>query len=88
METTLGVLRYDSLKGSVGCVAVITCYILLYVMRGNNIQYIGVCVFSLKSKFFLYHEACYPKKLEKYSQKMLATPIFWKELKFYIFSNY
>ena len=27
-------------------------------------------VFSLKSKFFLYHVAYYLKKLEKYSQKV------------------
>ena len=30
-------------------------------------------VFSLKSKVLLYHVAYYPKKIETYSQKSLAT---------------
>ena len=56
--------------------------------------YLGKYVFSLKSKFLLYHEAYYPKKLEKYSQKMLATlrgvegTHFWQKLKFDIFSKF
>ena len=45
-------------------------------MRGNN-TYIDIgmfSVFSLKSKFLLYHVAYYQQqKLEKYSQKSLAT---------------
>ena len=49
--------------------------ILLYILRAINI-YMSIgkfSVFSLKSIFFLYHVAYYPKKIENNSQKNLAT---------------
>ena len=65
-------------------------------MRGNNI-YMYVYVFSLKSKFLLYHVAYYPTtKIRKIFPKIFGHPerrgrttsIFWQKLKLGILTKF